>query len=179
MPVALAFGLIGALSTSIIAMCVAALSTWLGSWVDSLVQRITEIDIVIPSLPMAIMVYMVYSKSIWTILGVIVLLNIFGSTIKNYQAAFLQIKEMPYIEAAQVYGAGNGRIILNYLVPRLLPMLIPQLVILIPGYVFFEATLAYLNVYDPYLPTWGKVIYDVMKMVPTKNIIIGLLNPLG
>ena len=37
-------------------------------------------------------------------------------------------------------------------------MLIPQVVVLIPGYVFLETTLAYLNMSDPYLPTWGKLL---------------------
>jgi peptide/nickel transport system permease protein len=70
------------------------------------------------------------------------------------------VKETPYIEAAQAYGTGNARIILQYLVPRIIPLLIPGLVIGIPGFVFLEATLAILGLGDPVLPTWGKVIED-------------------
>jgi peptide/nickel transport system permease protein len=113
-------------------------------------------------LPIAITIYYLYSDSIWVILGVIIILSIFGSAIKTYRAAFLQVKEAGYIEAALAYGASNWRIIRHYLVPRIIPLLIPQLVILVPTYVFFEATLAYLNVSDPKLPTWGKVIYDAL-----------------
>jgi peptide/nickel transport system permease protein len=39
-------------------------------------------------------------------------------------------------------------------------LLIPQLVILIPSYVFLEASLAVLGLGDPVLPTWGKVIQE-------------------
>jgi peptide/nickel transport system permease protein len=39
-------------------------------------------------------------------------------------------------------------------------MLIPQLVVLIPTFVFIEAALAVLGLGDPVLPTWGKVIND-------------------
>ena len=46
--------------------------------------------------------------------------------------------------------------------PRILPVLLPQLVILVPGFIFYEATLAYLGLSDPYLPTWGKVVYDAV-----------------
>jgi peptide/nickel transport system permease protein len=42
----------------------------------------------------------------------------------------------------------------------MIPMLIPQLVTLIPSYVFLEASLAVLGLGDPVLPTWGKIIND-------------------
>lgn len=87
-------------------------------------------------------------------------LSIFGAAIKNYRAIFLQIKESQYIEAAQSYGAGSGRIITRYLVPRIVPILIPGLISAIPTYVFLEASLAVLGLGDPVLPTWGKLIND-------------------
>jgi peptide/nickel transport system permease protein len=162
-PVALAFGLLGAVGTGLAAMFISAFGVWYGGWVDNLIQRITEINIILPTLPIAVMIYIMYSKSIWAILGVIVLLNIFGSSIKNYRAAFLQVKEAAYIEGAQAYGAGNRRIVFHYLIPRIIPILLPQLVIMVPGYVFYEATLAYLGLSDPYLPTWGKVVFDAFN----------------
>jgi peptide/nickel transport system permease protein len=161
-PVALAFGFLGAISTGFISMMIAAVGVWFGGWVDSAIQRLTEINMILPTLPIAITIYYLYSKSIWMILGVIILLSIFGSAIKTYRAAFIQVKDLPYIEAAQAYGASDWRIIRHYLVPRIIPLLIPQLVILVPSYVFFEATLAYLQVSDPVLPTWGKVVYDAL-----------------
>ena len=115
---------------------------------------------VLPFLPILIMVGTFYSRSIWTILGVVILLSIFGQAIKNYRAIFLQIKESQYIEAAQSYGAGSWRIITRYLVPRIIPILIPGLISAIPSYVFLEASLAVLGLGDPILPTWGKIIND-------------------
>jgi peptide/nickel transport system permease protein len=161
-PIALAFGFLGAITTGVMAMMIAAVGVWYGGWLDNLIQRLTEINMILPTLPIAITIYYLYSKSIWVILGVIIILSIFGSAIKTYRAAFLQVKQAGYIEAAQAYGASNWRIIRYYLVPRIIPLLIPQLVILVPTYVFFEATLAYLNVSDPKLPTWGKVVYDAL-----------------
>jgi len=162
-PVALAFGIFGAVATSLAAMLISAIGVWYGGRLDDLIQRITELNIILPTLPVAIMVFIMYSKSIWTILGVIVLLSVFGSAIKNYRAAFLQVKESAYIEGALAYGAGNWRIISRYMIPRILSVLIPQLVIMVPGYVFYEATLAFLGVSDPSLPTWGKVIFDALN----------------
>lgn len=160
MPVALSFGLIAALGTSIASMIIAAFGAWFGGWIDELIQRVTEINSVLPFLPILIMVGTFYSRSIFTILAVTILLSIFGLSIKNYRAIFLQVREMPYIEAARAYGASNSRIILNYLVPRIIPLLVPGLVTGIPSYVFLEASLSVLGLGDPVLPTWGKIIQD-------------------
>jgi len=159
-PVALAFGLLAAVGTTITTMTIAGIGTWFGGWVDEAIQRVTEVNMILPGLPILIMIGTFYSRSIWLMLGVLVLLNIFGASIKAYRAIFLQVKESPYIEAAQAYGATNRRLIFNYLIPRIIPMLIPQLVVLIPTYVFVEASLSVLGLGDPVLPTWGKIISE-------------------
>lgn len=159
-PIALLFGLLAALGTSVLTMVISAIGTWYGGWVDELIQRITGVNLVIPFLPILIMVGTFYSRSIWVILSVTIALSIFGSGIVTYRSVFLQVKESPYIEAARSYGASNARIILMYMVPRVIPLLIPGLVTSIPGYVFLEASLAVLGLGDPVLPTWGKIIND-------------------
>jgi len=177
-PVALAFGLLAALGTTITTMIIAAVGVWYGGWVDELIQRITEVNLVLPLLPILIMVGTFYSRSIWVILGVTILLNIFGGAIKTYRAVFLQVKESPYIEAARAYGASNTRIVFSYLIPRIIPMLIPQLVTLIPTFVFLEASLAVLGLGDPVLPTWGKVINDARNEgAPYQALYYWILEP--
>lgn len=65
----------------------------------------------------------------------------------------MQVKVYLYIEAAGSYAASDGRI---------MPILIPQLVILIPSYVFLEATLGLFNVTSIY-PIWGRIIYEALQ----------------
>jgi peptide/nickel transport system permease protein len=159
-PIALSFGLLAAVGTTITTMVISGIGTWFGGWVDETIQRVTEVNMILPLLPILIMIGTFYSKSIWLMLGVLILLNIFGGSIKTYRAIFLQVKQSPYIEAAQAYGATNWRLIFNYLIPRIIPMLIPQLVVLIPTFVFIEAALSVLGLGDPILPTWGKIISE-------------------
>ena len=159
-PVALAFGLIASLGTSVLTMVIAAVGTWYGGWVDELIQRITEINLVLPFLSILIMIGTFYSRSIWVILGATILLSIFTGAIKGYRSIFVQVKESMYIEAARAYGASNPRIVFLYLIPRMIPLLIPGLVSAVPAFVFLEASLAVLGLGDPVLPTWGKIIQD-------------------
>lgn len=159
-PIALAFGLLAAMGTSLLTMVIAAAGTWYGGWVDELIQRITEVNLVLPFLAILIMVGTFYSRSIWLMLGVTILLSIFSGSIKTYRSIFIQSKESSYIEAARAYGASSSRIIFSYLIPRMIPLLIPALVSSVPSFVFLEASLAVLGLGDPVLPTWGKVIDD-------------------
>jgi len=162
-PVALAFGLLAAVGTTITTLVIAATGVWFGGWVDATIQRLTEVNMILPLLPILVMVGTLYSTSIWLMLGVVVALGIFSAGIKMYRAMLLPLRQAPYIEAAQAYGAGNTRIILRYMIPRILPVLIPTFVTLIPTFVFLEASLAVLGLGDPVLPTWGKVLNDAQS----------------
>ncbi|MBI5962823.1 MAG: ABC transporter permease [Chloroflexi bacterium] len=159
-PVALAFGLIASVGTSVLTMIIAAVGAWYAGWVDELIQRVTEVNLVLPFFAILIMIGTFYSRSIWVILGATILLNIFTGAIKGYRAIFLQVKESMYIEAAKAYGASSTRIIFLYLIPRMIPLLIPSLVQSVPAFVFLEASLAVIGLGDPVLPTWGKIIQD-------------------
>ena len=159
MPFALLIGFVGTLLTTFIAMVLPAIGVWYGGWVDSLIQRLTEINMVLPSLTIAVMVNVLFNLNIWVTLGIVVVINAFGSPVKTLRSAFLQAKEAPYIETARSYGASNFRIITRYLVPRILPVLIPQLVSQVPSFIFWEATLGLFNIRSIY-PSWGRIIYD-------------------
>jgi len=159
-PIALSFGLLAAVFTTLITLAISGIGTWFGGWVDEIIQRVTEINMVLPFLPILIMVGTFYNRSLWLMLTVVVLLSIFTGAIKTYRAMFIQVRESAYVEAAQAYGASNSRLIFNYLIPRLIPMVIPALVVGIPGFVFLEAALAVLGLGDPVLPTWGKIINE-------------------
>lgn len=162
-PVALAFGLTASVVTTLIQLIIATIAAYYGGILDSLVQRVTEIYMVLPFLSFLIMIAVFYRIDIWTILIVIIILSIFSGGIKSTRALVMQIKEYPYVEAARAYGASNTRIIFFYIIPKIIPPVVPSLISAVPGYVFLEAALAFLGLGDPFLPTWGKVINDAFE----------------
>lgn len=159
MPFVLFVGLLGTFITTLVAIILPAIGVWYGGWLDNLIQRLTEVNMVLPGLAIVVLTNLLFGVNIWVVLGMIVVLNAFGSPIKSFRSAFLQAKEAPYIEMARSYGASDFRIITRYLVPRILPVFIPQLVTQVPSFIFLEATLGFFNINSHY-PSWGRIIYD-------------------
>jgi len=159
MPFALFIGLLGSLITTLVAMLLPTIGVLYGGWVDNLIQRLSEINMILPGLAIAVLANALFNINIWIILGIVIVINAFGSPLKIIRSALLQAKEAPYIESARSYGASDLRIITHYLLPRIMPVLIPQLVMQVPSFIFWEATLGFFNIKSNY-PTWGRIIYD-------------------
>ncbi|MBN8579441.1 MAG: ABC transporter permease subunit [Anaerolineae bacterium] len=179
LPIALGIGTLGAVTTSLIAMFIAAAGAWAGGWIDALIQRMTEVNMMLPTLAIGVLLAVYFDISMWTVLAIAVLLNAFGGTTRSFRAAFLQVKEAPYIEAALTYGASGFRIITQYMIPRIFSMAIPLVVMSIPGYVFLEATLAIFELNTSYIPTWGGIIYDAVTNGAMRGQYYWLLQPIG
>ncbi len=162
-PIALAFGITASLIISFVQLIIAAISGYYGGRVDSIIQRLTEVYMILPFLPILIMISLLYGMSLWKLLLMVILLSIFGTSVKTYRVWTMQIKSYPYVEAALAYGAGNMRIILLYIVPRLLPPIVPTLVLSIPSYVFLEAALSFLGLSDPNVVSWGRIVEEAFS----------------
>jgi len=159
-PIALAFGLTASVTITFLELLLATISGYYGGKIDSVIQRITEIYMILPFLPILIMVSTFYKLDLLVLILVVIALSIFGGGIKSTRALVMQIKEYPYIEAAKAYGASSKRIVFLYIIPKILPPVIPTLIASVPSYVFLEAALAILGLGIPNLPSWGKVINE-------------------
>lgn len=166
-PVALMFGFLAAFSTTLLGFALAAIGAWYGGWIDATLQRITEVNMMIPFLPTIMMVGWFLSSNIWVLLGFIVGFSILTGRLKTYRAMFLQLKSAEYIEAARAYGASNLRTVFRYLIPHMFPAVLPHIVLGVPRFVFLEASLAFLGIADPKLLTWGKMLSDARHAMYT------------
>ncbi len=159
-PIALAFGLTASVTITFLELLLAAISGYYGGKIDSVIQRVTEIYMILPFLPILIMVSTFYKLDLLVLIVVVIALSIFGGGIKSTRALVMQIKEYPYIEAAKAYGASSKRIVFLYIIPKILPPIVPTLIASVPSYVFLEAALAILGLGIPNLPSWGKIINE-------------------
>ena len=161
-PVALVFGLLGAVGSTVITLIIAAIGVWYGGWIDTIIQRLTELNAILPGLPILILVATFYSRSLGVMLAVIILLGIFSLGIKVYRSIFYRYAVYLILRRPGLR-CSNTRIIFRYMIPKVIPVLIPEFVLMIPSMVFLEASLAILGFGDPTLPTWGKMLNDAFQ----------------
>ena len=70
-----------------------------------------------------------------------------------------KLSEMDYIEAANAFGVGHGKIILRHILPNVMHIVLISVVLDFSGLVLAEAVLSYVGVgVDPITISWGNMI---------------------
>ncbi|MBN2444520.1 MAG: ABC transporter permease [Spirochaetales bacterium] len=138
------------------------MSAYLGGWKDSLMQRIFEVFLSIPLLPLLIVMSAVFKPSIFTL---IFMMSCFFWTgpVKTVRSIGLQIKEEVYIEASQSIGASDFRIIFFHMIPLLIPYAFASMALYVPGAIVYESTISLLGLGDATIVTWGQILHDALE----------------
>ncbi|HBJ82103.1 ABC transporter permease, partial [Pseudothermotoga sp.] len=137
-------------------------SAYYGGIVDSIMQRIWEVFINIPLLPVLIVLSAIFKPSIWNL---IVMMSLFFwvGPVKTVRSMALQIKEETYVEAARALGASHGRIIFRHMIPILIPYAFASMALNVPSAILYEATVSLLGLGDATIVTWGQILHDAMS----------------
>ncbi len=162
-PVALAFGIVAAVVVVMVQALLGAAGAWYGRSVDEGVQRLSEFLLIIPGLPILILIGLLYRPSIWSLLFVVIILGVAGATTKVVRSIVLQVKEELYVESARSYGLSRGRILMKHILPRAIPYTFSLIALSVPAYIFLEASISFLGLGDPILPTWGRTLGEAYR----------------
>jgi peptide/nickel transport system permease protein len=143
----------------IIGTVVGLVSGYFGGRIDSLLMRLTDIAFGIPFIPFVIVLVAFLGGSIWNIvLGMAVLL--WRDTARVIRAQVLVIREKSYIEAAQVSGASDWRIIFVHVAPNVLPLAFLYGSLAVGWAILTEASVSFLGFGDPNIVSWGYMLQD-------------------
>jgi peptide/nickel transport system permease protein len=157
LPVALTIGLAASLLSTLIGACLGLVSGYAGGWTDTLIQRISDVVVNIPVLPLLIFMVFVFRAQLWLIMLVLVAFGWPGLTIM-VRAMVLQLRSSPEVESAVTLGASRSRILARHVFPHIAPFVFAQLIFFAPAAILAEAGLSFLGLGDPSLPTWGQIL---------------------
>jgi peptide/nickel transport system permease protein len=148
--ISLFVGLIGVLLSFVIGVVLGGISGYFGGVVDIAVQRLIDLLLSIPTIPlwMALSASLPpYWSSIRVFFGITVILSLvgWGGIARVVRGKFLELREEDYVTAAIVAGATSRRIIFRHLVPAFASYLIVQLTLSIPGMIIGETALSFLS----------------------------------
>jgi peptide/nickel transport system permease protein len=125
-------------------------------------MRFTDLLLVIPDTPLYIVLMAVISPSVWNL---VLLITVIGWTgfARVVRSQALTLRERPFVEGARAIGAGKSRIIMRHILPNVMNLVYVTLATSVPYAITSEAWLSWLGLYDPYVMTWGRMLYDVQN----------------
>jgi peptide/nickel transport system permease protein len=155
--VSLVVGFAATLVAMIIGGGVGILSGYFGGWADITLMRITDYLLVIPDLVFAMVIADIWGPSLFHVIMVIGILEWTG-TARVIRAQVMSVKERVYVKRARALGAGHARIIWKHILPQVGPLLIANTVLTVAIAIYLETALAFLNLEDPTVTTWGTIL---------------------
>ncbi|GAK51845.1 binding-protein-dependent transport systems inner membrane component [Candidatus Moduliflexus flocculans] len=158
---ALLIGLLTAAVAVSLGVVFGVASAYFGGWVDALMQRVFELFVSIPLLPLLIVMSAIFKPSIWTL--ILMMSGFFWvGPVKTVRSIGLQIKEETYIEASKAFGASAWRIIFRHIAPLLIPYSFASMALYVPGAIVYESTISVLGLGDSTIVTWGQILHDAL-----------------
>jgi len=156
---ALLIGLLTAAVSVAVGVVYGVMSAYLGGWKDALMQRVYEIFVSIPLLPILIVMSAVFRPSVWVMITMMCIFFWVGP-VKTVRSMGLQIKEETYIEASRGIGASDARIIFKHMVPLLIPYAFASMALNVPMAIVYESSISLLGLGDATIVTWGQILHD-------------------
>ena len=156
-PVALLIGLTTSTVTTIIGTFMGILSGYRGGKTDIVIQRLSDILSNIPLLPILIFLIFIIGPKLWLVMLILVAFGWPGLTI-IVRSMVLQIRSGQSIESAKSLGASEWRIMFRHVFPQLAPFIFAQHIFFTPAAILAEASLSFLGLGDPSIPTWGQIL---------------------
>ena len=158
--ISLLVGLVAVGISTVIGILLGALSGYYRGWVDTVIMRLVDVMLSIPSFFLILAVIAFLTPSIINIMIVIGLTSWMGVT-RLVRAEFLSLSEREFVLASRTLGAKDVRLIFTHLLPNSLTPIIVSAVLGVAGAVLMESGLSFLGlgVQAPQA-SWGNILTD-------------------
>jgi len=180
----LTIGLIGVTVSFTLGLILGGMAGYFGGWVDGSVQRAIEVFRSLPELP----IWLALSAAIpvhWSPVAVFFMISIILGLLdwpglaRAVRSKFLALREEDYVRAAELMGAGPGRVIAAHMIPNFMSHLIASATLSIPTMILGETALSFLGLgLRPPAVSWGMMLNDALNLTAVE-IYPWLLTPMA
>lgn len=125
-------------------LCWGAISGYFGGNVDLIMERFCDILGGVPWIVVMTLAILLLGNNIITF-GLALCLTGWMGTAARTRTQFYRFKGREYILASRTLGSSDGRLIFRHILPNALGTIVTGSILSIPGVIFSEATLSYLN----------------------------------
>ena len=143
-----------------------------GGWVDSLVMRVVDIMLAVPSLLLAIGIAALLGRSILSVMIAIAVVNVpvFARLLRG---SMLAQRQSDYALAARSLGVTRARVVLQHVFPNSLAPVIVQGTLALATAIIEAAGLAFLGLgsQDPAIPEWGRMLAETNQFLASAPLL--------
>ncbi len=148
--VSLTIGLVGISVSFLLGIVLGGISGYFGGVVDTIIQRLIEFLISIPSIPLWIVLSAALPSDwgvVQTYFAIVCILSLvsWGGLARVVRGKLLELREQDYVTAARVMGVSAMTNIRVHMLPNFLSYLIVALTLAIPGMILGETALSFLG----------------------------------
>ena len=162
-----------------------ALSGFYGKLTDSVIMRIMDVLLAIPSMLLATAIVAALGTSLVNVL-IAIGISYFPTFARTVRASVLTVKDQDYIEAARSIGCNDGEIIFKYIIPNAMAPIIVQATLGLAGAILSIAGLSFLGLgIQPPTPEWGAMLSNArvymrdawhVTVIPGLGIMLTILS---
>ncbi len=168
--ISLFIGLVGIGISFPIGLLVGAISGYFGGWVDTLLMRLAEVLMSIPTLYLLVSLAAVLQLNPLTgvpfsnaerFLVIVVIVSFVGwaGLARVIRGQVLSLRERDFVQAARVAGAGSLYLIVRHILPQTATYVVISATLAVPGYIVAESVLSLigLGIQQPDA-SWGNML---------------------
>ena len=162
-----------------------ALSGFYGKLTDSIIMRIMDVLLAIPSMLLATAIVAALGTSLVNVL-IAIGISYIPTFARTVRASVLTVKDQDYIEAARSIGCNDGEIIFKYIIPNAMAPIIVQATLGLGGPIVSIAGLSFLGLgIQPPTPEWGAMLSNArvymrdawhVTVIPGLGIMLTILS---
>ena len=168
--ISLSIGFVGVILSFTIGIVVGGISGYFGGKIDMVIQRIIELIIIIPTIPLLIALAAAlpaHWNSVQVYFGItLVLASVGWATLaRAVRGKLLETREADFVMAARISNVGDYHIILKHLLPAFASFLIVSLTLGVPIMILSETSLSFLEIgIRPPAVSWGVLLQDAQNI---------------
>lgn len=148
----------GALFATSVAVFLGILAGYRGGVVDRVLMTVADVAMSIPGLPLIMVLAVVFSPENPWLVGILLTINAWGGTARTIRSEVLSVRESAYIESGRTMGTPTLKILLQDVLPNVLPYSLIMFVQKARVVIFGSVALYFLGVLPFSKPNWGVVL---------------------
>jgi len=151
-------GVASAILISIIGLLVGVTAAVLRGIVDTVLMRVVDFLLSIPSLVIALILVAMLKPSIFNVILVIAIIG-WPASARLVRAYTLSLIEAPYVEASRALGAGITHVVVRHLIPNIIPIILGSILIGSRAAILLESGLSFLGLGDLERVSLGTILF--------------------